>query len=382
MRFESLLLLLAFVLSGCLTEPPQCVLELPPGPGNSRNSEGALIRAADGRMLFAYSRFTTGKGHDEDAADIAVRTSTDGGWTWSAHDEFAVRRNPKDELNVMSVSFLRLKDGRLAMFYLVKRSAEDCRPVMRVSSDEGRSWGAAQMLIPDSDKGYYVVCNDRAVRLCSGRILLPAGRGLPRNGQRIAPSAASCLYSDDDGKTWRRGHEVMAVGRESKPTHLQEPVVVELRDGRVWMLMRTELGVQYESFSSDGGMTFTAPKPSAVCAPRAPAAVKRLSNGDLLLVWNDISDMTPADRCEDTKTWTRRNRLRVAVSDDDGRTWKHAKWLENDPRGWFCYTAILEDDGHVFLAYNTTGRLNGLAVKRIPVDWFYREQENSKEVSK
>ena len=32
-------------------------LELPPGPGNPRNSEGDFIELKDGRVLYAYSRF-------------------------------------------------------------------------------------------------------------------------------------------------------------------------------------------------------------------------------------------------------------------------------------------------------------------------------------
>ena len=33
-------------------------------------------------------------------------------------------------MNVMSVSLLRLKSGAIAMFYLVKDSLTDCRPMM------------------------------------------------------------------------------------------------------------------------------------------------------------------------------------------------------------------------------------------------------------
>ena len=151
--------------------------------------------------------------------------------------------------------------------------------------------------------------------------------------------------------------------------------MVELGDGRVWMLMRTELGTQYESFSADGGETFSRPKPSRICSPRSPISITRLGNGDLLLVWNDISDMSTADRADDTKTWLKRNRLRTAVSSDDGRSWRSAKWLEDDPDGWFCYTAVCELDGHLLFAYNNKGRLNGLVVADIPLGWLYKEEK-------
>jgi len=42
----------------------------------------------------------------------------------------------------MSVSLLRLQNGEIALFYLLKNSEQDCRPVMRLSRDEGTTWSA------------------------------------------------------------------------------------------------------------------------------------------------------------------------------------------------------------------------------------------------
>lgn len=376
-------LLITSITSATLAESiPKRVLELKPSIGNTRNSEGALIRTLDGKMLFAYSRFTSGKGYDEDAADIATCISTNEGKTWEKQDTLAVH-HADTVLNVMSVSLLELKASRLALFYLVKQSAQECYPVMRISSDGGKTWGEPKNLLPKSARGFYVVCNDRTVRLSSGRILLPVSREISAQNRRIPPSASFCLYSDDEGVTWHSGQEVSAIGYDGQLIALQEPLVVELKDGRVWMLMRTEFGAQYASFSTNKGETFSPPKRTPICSPRAPASLKRLSTGDLLLVWNDISDIPSPDIFDDTKTWLRRNRLRVAISGDDGQTWKHKKWLENDPNGWFCYTAIFESKEHVFLAYNTTGRLNGLCIRRIPLGWFYAEhKEEMMEISK
>ncbi|MCX8212966.1 MAG: hypothetical protein OTJ97_00380 [SAR202 cluster bacterium] len=55
---------------------------LPTGPGNPRNSEGDFIELTAGRIMFAYPRFT-GRGRDQDAADIAARFSSDDA-TWTA----------------------------------------------------------------------------------------------------------------------------------------------------------------------------------------------------------------------------------------------------------------------------------------------------------
>src|SRR3954452_11793273 len=107
---------------------------LPPAPGNPRNTEGSFVALRDGRILFAYSHFTGG-GDDNDAAMIMGRYSSDGGRNWSSSDVPIVDR--EGDLNVMSVSLLRLKDRRVALFYVRKNSISDCRPYLRYSSDEG-----------------------------------------------------------------------------------------------------------------------------------------------------------------------------------------------------------------------------------------------------
>lgn len=52
------------------------------------------------------------------------RISLDGGLTWSAESGTVVPN--EGGLNVMRASFLRLKDGSLALFYGRKNSQTDC----------------------------------------------------------------------------------------------------------------------------------------------------------------------------------------------------------------------------------------------------------------
>ena len=139
MRLRSLglaaLWTVCFSLTLVAQEVPVRALELTPGKGNPRNSEGAFVSLKDGRILFVYSHYTAGKGADDDPACLAGRYSSDGGRTWTAEDRTIVTN--EGGMNVMSVSLLRLQSGEIALFYLVKNSGTDCRPVMRLSSDEG-----------------------------------------------------------------------------------------------------------------------------------------------------------------------------------------------------------------------------------------------------
>ena len=110
------------------------VLDLPARPGHPRNSEGALVALRDGRLLFAYSHYLGTSWQDHAAAVIAARESADGGRTWSAEDRILVAN--EGDCNVMSVSLLRLHDGRIALFYARKNSAaaSATKPCARPSS--------------------------------------------------------------------------------------------------------------------------------------------------------------------------------------------------------------------------------------------------------
>ena len=97
-------------------------LQLLPGKGNPRNSEGDFVQLRDGRLLFVYTHFTGGSG-DHATAHLAGRFSSDGGLTWTREDVTIVQNDGKK--NIMSVSLLRLKDDMIALFYLRKDSLSD-----------------------------------------------------------------------------------------------------------------------------------------------------------------------------------------------------------------------------------------------------------------
>ncbi len=108
-----------------------------------------------------------------------------------------------------------------------------------------------------------------------------------------------------------------------------EPAIVQLRDGRLWMLIRTTLGQFWSSFSSDGGRTLPVLRPSGIDASSAPGAMIRLASGRLVLAWNRM-------RSTQRKSYPRfggdgqialrpfsghRQELSLAFSEDDGATW-------------------------------------------------------------
>ncbi|PQO27811.1 exo-alpha-sialidase [Blastopirellula marina] len=363
---------LLVMVSAALAAPPQSNVALPPGPGNPRNSEGDVVQLKDGKVLLIYTHFVGGSG-DHAKAHLASRISEDGGQTWSDEDQLVIPNEAG--LNVMSVSLLRLADGRLALFYLRKNSHVDCRPQMRISTDEGKTWGEATSLIPDEDLGYYILNNDRVVQLSSGRLIAPVAQHVGP-GMRIRNNAAETLvyYSDDAGETWKRSqYAARPPKRNGQDVLTQEPGVVELTDGRLMMWIRTNAGSQFVTYSQDQGETWSQLEPSNMLSPISPATIERIpKTGDLLLIWNDHSDIPASLK-------GKRTPLRSAISKDDGKTWTHVKTLEDSPTGWYCYIALDFIDDHAVMAYCAGDRRenNGLAVtntQRLPVEWFYEAE--------
>jgi Neuraminidase (sialidase) len=322
---------------------------LPPGPGNPRNTEGSFVTLRDGRILFAYTRFSGGTG-DHDSASIVGRYSSDGGRTWTGEDIPIVAG--EGAMNVMSVSLLRLKDGRIALFYLRKNSVTDCRPCMRHSRDEGKTW--SEPAVCATSDGYYVLNNDRAVQLRSGRLVLPVAYHPSVRGGFGSRGVAMTLLSDDGGATWRSSRTRLESASPDR-AGFQEPGVIELKNGRVMMFIRTQLGSQYLSFSTDGGDTWSEAHASNIASPLSPASIERIpSTGDLLMVWNDHSGVEDSFRANESRGG-RRTPLTVAISRDEGRTWTRKRNLLDDPEGWYCYTAIHFDGGRVLLAFVSGG---------------------------
>jgi hypothetical protein len=376
-------------------------LQLDPTPRNARNSEASFVTLRSGRILLVWSKFNTGNNSDFGPGVIAARYSDDGGLTWSRRDEVVVPN--EGSTNVMSPSLLRLQDGRIALLYLRKDGHDRCLPYIRFSRDEAQSFSPPLCILPVP--GYYVVNNDRMIQLRSGRLLVPvamhrfrlpseirAEKGLPgddhtRPPRPLEPFLGSpglifFYFSDDGGRTWLESlGSYYHCGSDGHG--LQEPGVVELKDGRIWSWTRTghiahrRLGSrQWEAFSRDGGQTWTAPRPSQFVSPCSPMQVKRIpATGDLLAVWNDHSGRFKVPRAKPI-SWGR-TPLVLAVSSNEGRTWKLHKLIESAPDHGFCYPAIHFTDRAALLSYNAGGAsskmpLDTQRVRWIPLEAIYR----------
>jgi sialidase-1 len=353
--------------SSAAAEPPGEVWNIDPSKEHPRNSEGAFITLNSGRVLFFYTQFYGGAG-DESPARIVSIYSDDAGRTWSREPKMVLEN--KAGQNIMSVSLLRLQSGPIACFYLVKNSMLDCRAVMRTSTDEAQTWSEPVMV--GEAPGYFVLNNDRVVQLEKGRLIAPVAfhrsRASDAKNYRSLDFRALAIWylSDNGGKTWKEAETWWALPAKTG-SGLQEPGVVELADGRLFSWMRTDQGAQFGSYSADGGNNWSSPEPTSLRSPVSPASIKRLpGSADLLAAYNDHSGRFPFPK-------GKRSPLVAAISSDGGKTWPVCKRIEDDPQGWYCYTAMHFVEGTVLLGYcagdDKVGGLNRLRIRRLSLEW-------------
>jgi predicted neuraminidase len=146
---------------------------------------------------------------------------------------------------------------------------------------------------------------------------------------------ANVFASTDQGKTWTRRGGVAFPG-----TDFDEHMIVELRDGKLWMLARTKKGIS-ESFSTDKGATWSEPQESSIQNVSARFFIRRLASGKLLLVKNGPID----------KRLPRRSSMTAFLSDDDGKTW--SKGLLLDDRSEVSYPdGVQAPDGTIHILYD------------------------------
>lgn len=172
-------------------------------------------------------------------------------------------------------------------------------------------------------------------QLPSGRILVPYGSFQPF-AKPVAPTGRHKViiqFSDDGGRTWTESTSQLIApcypGFNGNNEGACEPAIERLDDGRLWMLMRTQAGFLYESFSTDEGATWQTARASRFNTSTGPPNILRHPSGWLVVAWNNC-EMPP--RHEGQGVYGGRDALHIAVSDDEGRTWRGFREIYLDHR--------------------------------------------------
>ncbi len=218
-------------------------------------------------------------------------------------------------------------------------SVEDSRlDVWTIRSlDGGQTWQDRQRIY----KGWCGAILDIIVT-SDGGIVVPVQEAIPnpgRHGQAI-------YVSQDDGTTWTRSN-LIDLGGSGDHDGVYEATLVELAEGRLWMLARTPWDRLWEAFSYDKGLTWPLVSPSLIDASSSPGYLHRLANGKLVLVWNRLYPEGEDSFARNTlgshyPTSSHRGELSIAFSDDEGASWSQPIVIIRRPGRRVAYPNLIE----------------------------------------
>lgn len=222
-------------------------------------------------------------------------------------------------------------DGPLHLFSKCGPSPSEWWGMHQVSHDHGATWSRAVRLPAQIDGPV----KNKPVLLADGTLL--CGSSTEYDGWRV-----HFERTRDWGLSWERvgpindGKEFSAI----QPTILIHRSTATPTEGaspvRLQALCRSRQGSIVETWSEDGGRTWSPLQKTMLPNPNSGIDGVSLVEGGLLLVYNH----TPRGRSP----------LNLAMS-DDGRTWQAALVLENEP-GEYSYPAIIQTgDGLVHITY-------------------------------
>ncbi len=325
--------------------------------------KGTLLSFCEGRKK--------GRG-DAGDIDLVLKRSFDGGRTWRAmqfvwDDADNTCGNPCPVVDQSTGTVWLLLTHNLGAdkeAQIVDGTSKGSRTVwVSKSTDDGATWAKPVEITRDvkrADWTWYATGPGVGVQLRDGpqrgRLIVPCDNKVA--GSKVRQSHV--IYSDDHGATWKLGGVVGPNCNESQ--------AVELKDGRLMLNMRSYQANRRRlvATSKDGGLTFTAPKEDAtLIEPVCQASILRYAGegGDKGKSYVLFSN--PAS--------TKREKLTVRASDDEGQTWAIQRLLHAGPAAYSCLTVL--PDGMIGCIYERGEKdpYQTITFARFPFSWLAAE---------
>lgn len=184
------------------------------------------------------------------------------------------------------------------------------------------------------------------------------------SGRMIVPmysdgySYGIMAITDDGGETWTSSEPIVGAGSI-------QPTVVQKRDGTLVAYLRDNGPPPKRALmatSTDSGVSWTPAHDTEIPNPGSSLEAIRLKTGEWLMIGND--------------TEKGRNRLRASLSDDEGKTWKWHRYIENRDSGQFHYPSVIQSprDGAIHITYSRflpagSGQLKTIVHARFDGAW-------------
>ena len=336
----------------------------------------ALVVTKKGTLL-AFCEGRVGTASDWADMDLLMRRSKDGGKTWGSHTVIAKRKSGQPTSNATPIVD---RDGTIHLLY----QRDYARAYYTFSKDDGKTWSKATDITyafdafkPEYDWKVLAPGPGHSIQLTSGRLLVPVWLSDPakiKPKRSHAPSCIATIYSDDLGRTWKRG-EIIANNSETFKNP-SETMAIQLNDGRVMVNIRnvSEVHRRGVSYSNDGISAWSKPVfDDELFEPVCMATIIRLQDGQQspMLFINPDSEIPGA---APLPKYPRKN-LTAKLSYDEGQNWPIKKVINQGPSGYA--DVAIGPDGTIYCLYETNSGKDwnySLVLKKISLKWIRSDQ--------
>ena len=304
-------------------------------PGHTASAHSSAICALPSGDLLAVWYGGTREG----AADVALFTSRlpAGVERWSQPVSTVDRALAQDELDrtikkVGNAVIFPDRTGSLWMVYVSVSLGGWSGSTLNVKSsrDEGRTWTGSQRLTLNPFLNLSSLVRNKPIYASDGRIGLPVYHEMATKFPQML-----WLTPGPDGSV-----QDYRVRNLSSQYGLIQPTLVPLQDDRVLMILRDPSAARlvHTAYSDDNGWTWADAEAIGLPNPDAAIDALRLRDGRILMVYNHAA--------------RGRENLRLALSSDEGRSWKAGAVLEDGEDQEYSYPNLAEDQlGRIHLTY-------------------------------
>ena len=276
-------------------------------------------------------------GSREGAGDVAIYLSTraPGRGGWSPPRAIVTRESAARELNrhirkVGNSLIFADSAGKLWLLYVTVSIGgwSGSSLNLTTSSDRGVTWAPSQRLTLSPFFNLAELVKNAPVALSGGGWAVPIYH-------ELASTFPEVLWLDHAEGGIRATKSRMSAGWFG-----YQPALTPIDDSRALALLRDDGGANAVTVArtEDAGETWSPPQPLNLPNPDAGLDAIRLQDGRLLLAFNDAVNS--------------RENLRLAMSSDEGRTWRRVATLAEEPGADFSYPFLLQTgSGDVQLVY-------------------------------
>jgi len=220
--------------------------------------------------------------------------------------------------------------GELLLFYKIGPNVAGWTGWMKRSRDNGFTWSEREAL----PEGFLGPIKNKPV-LLNGILVCPSST--EKNGWKV-----HFEYTKDAGKTWTKSADL----NDGIKISAIQPSILKYADGRLQIMCRSKNRTINESWSRDGGKTWSAMQPSSLPNNNSGTDAVTLKDGRQLLVYNHVKPDSSLPNGKGART-----PLNVAIS-KDGKQWYAAVILEDSPISQYSYPSVIQTkDGMVHIVY-------------------------------